>query len=329
MLTEQQSNAVFQGGRQLPWNSTYVDPRRDLLRGPGAADLAPPPRRRLPGADARDRRRRHAARARRQGRGNRGAGRGRRGVRAEARGGGRRDDDAGGRHHGRGRRRAKPPATDPAAAKVAAELRRATITNLLSAIVAAAQARPADDSTFARLVFDAMVHGGYHDAVADAVKRRGLEREKGFAPEAVLTAHASELDGSALRALVLELAVGRGAYFAWSSSATPTGSPPRRPRTGSTSAPSRRRPPTSWRSAAPSAARASRRSPRGEATRRPAGSPEKPAASPCGDGRTAPGGSGPWGFPCTKRSPLASRHRAARRGGAARCRLVTPNREAA
>jgi ParB family chromosome partitioning protein len=62
-----------------------------------------------------------------------------------------------------------------------------------------------------------MIHGGYHDAVADAVKRRGLEREKGFAPEAALTAHASELDGSALRALVLELAVGRGAYFAWSS----------------------------------------------------------------------------------------------------------------
>jgi ParB family chromosome partitioning protein len=25
VLTEQQSNAVFQGGRQLPWNSTYVD----------------------------------------------------------------------------------------------------------------------------------------------------------------------------------------------------------------------------------------------------------------------------------------------------------------
>jgi len=112
---------------------------------------------------------------------------------------------------------AKPAPTDPAAAKAAAELRRATITNLLSAIVSAAQARPADDSTFARLVFDAMVHGGCHDTIADAVKRRGLEREKGFAPEAVLTAHASELEGSALRALVLELAVGRGAYFAWSS----------------------------------------------------------------------------------------------------------------
>jgi ParB family chromosome partitioning protein len=62
-----------------------------------------------------------------------------------------------------------------------------------------------------------MIHGGYHDAVADAVKRRGLEREKGSSPEAVLTAHASELDGGALRALVLELAIGRGAYFAWSS----------------------------------------------------------------------------------------------------------------
>jgi hypothetical protein len=49
------------------------------------------------------------------------------------------------------------------------------------------------------------------------VKRRGLEREKGATPEAAITAHASGLQGAALRALVLELAIGRGAYFAWSS----------------------------------------------------------------------------------------------------------------
>ena len=115
------------------------------------------------------------------------------------------------------RAQASRPPADPAAARAESELRRATIANLLSAIVAAAEARAPDDSTFASLVFDAMIHGGYHDAVADAVKRRRLDREKGAAPEAALTSHASGLQGAALRALVLELAIGRGAYFAWSS----------------------------------------------------------------------------------------------------------------
>lgn len=93
----------------------------------------------------------------------------------------------------------------------------ATIANLLSAIVAAAEARPAEDATFASLVFDAMIHGGYHDAVADAVKRRGLARDKGVTPETALTEHATALSGAGHRALVLELAIGRGAYFAWAS----------------------------------------------------------------------------------------------------------------
>jgi ParB family chromosome partitioning protein len=215
VLTEQQSNAVFQGGRQLPWNSTYVDldatcfedpERRAWRRLLGdvcpaqtlATDAGGTPHALVGKAEA------IAALA----------AAGVEFVRRRAAV----DDAPGDENAGDAddRPSAKPAATDPAAARAAAELRRATITNLLSAIVAAAQARPGDDSTFARLVFDAMVHGGYHDAVADAVKRRGLERQKGFAPEAVLTAHASELDGSALRALVLELAVGRGAYFAWS-----------------------------------------------------------------------------------------------------------------
>ena len=216
VLTEQQSNAVFHGARQLPWNSTYVDldatcfedPERrtwrrllgDVCPSPTlAADAGGTPHALVGKADA---------------------------VAALAAAGvefvRRRDatDDVGEDDAGRGdedRPASSTPPADPAAARAAAELRRATIANILSSVVAAAQARPPDDSTFARLVFDAMIHGGYHDAVADAVKRRGLEREKGFSPEAVLTAHASELDGGALRALVLELAIGRGAYFAWSS----------------------------------------------------------------------------------------------------------------
>ncbi len=102
--------------------------------------------------------------------------------------------------------------------RATAELRRATIGNVLAAIVATAEARPADDSTFASLIFDAMEHGGYHDAIADTVKRRGLERGKGEGPESALAAHARSLDARALRALVLELAIARGAYFAWSTS---------------------------------------------------------------------------------------------------------------
>jgi ParB family chromosome partitioning protein len=213
VLTEQQSNAVFHGGRQLPWNSSYVDldttcfddPERrtwrrllgDVCPTPTlATDAGGTPHAPVPKSEA------IAALAAAgvefvRGRGDAG------------------EDDLDG--PGEERRASSTPPTDAAAARAAAELRRATIANILSAVVAAAQARPGDDSTFARLVFDAMLHGGYHDAVADAVKRRGLEREKGSAPEAALTAHATELDGSALRALVLELAIGRGAYFAWSS----------------------------------------------------------------------------------------------------------------
>jgi hypothetical protein len=98
---------------------------------------------------------------------------------------------------------------DPAAARVAAEVRRLTIANILAAVVAAAEVRPAEHSTFASLIFETITHGGYHDAVADTVKRRGLERAKGEAPELALGAHARSLDARGLRALILELALAR------------------------------------------------------------------------------------------------------------------------
>ncbi|WP_243338298.1 ParB/RepB/Spo0J family partition protein [Anaeromyxobacter soli] len=218
VLTEQQSNALYQGGRQLPWNSKYVDLDATCFEDPERrtwrlllGDVCPSP---TLATDATGTP--HALVAKADG------------VAALAAAGvefvRRKDagdsadagaDDLG--ETGEERAEASRPPPDPAAARAAAELRRATIANILSAIVAAAEARPADDSTFATLVFDAMTHGGYHDAVADAVKRRGIEREKGATPEAVLSAHASGLQGAALRALVLELAIGRGAYFAWSS----------------------------------------------------------------------------------------------------------------
>ena len=218
VLTEHQSNEVYKGSAQLPWNSRFVDadlpcyddPERHTWRKL-LGDLAPKltlatdpagvphalllkaeaiaaleqagvefarPRRVVPGADD-----------------------------ASVPGEGAPDQ-----HAGDGR-----ASTDAVAARVAADHRRATIGNVLAAIVGAAEARPADDATFARLIFEAMSHGGYHDAIADTVKRRGLERTKGESPEITLTAHAQSLDARGLRALVLELALARGAYFAWSS----------------------------------------------------------------------------------------------------------------
>ena len=106
---------------------------------------------------------------------------------------------------------------DPAEARAAAEVRRATISDILSAIVAAATARPAEDRAFAALILETMMHGGYHDAIADTVKRRALARPKGEAADTTLASHARTLDAPGLRALVLEVALARGAYFAHST----------------------------------------------------------------------------------------------------------------
>ena len=215
VLTEHQSNEVYQGTVQLPWNSKYVDadspcyddPERhtwrtllgDLCPKPTlATDPTGIPHALLLKAEA-------VAALKGAGiefgrpPGSPGG--------APAGGNGERPEDAG---------EGREP-IDPSAARAAADVRRATIGNILAAIVAAAEARPADDSTFGSLIFDAMAHGGYHDAVADTVKRRGLERAKGEAPETALAAHARSLDARGLRALILELALARGAYFAWST----------------------------------------------------------------------------------------------------------------
>lgn len=217
VLTEQQSNTVFQGGRQLPWNSSYVDldaacfedperrtwrkllgdlcPAQTLASDAGGVPHALVTKvaalKALSDAGVDFARQREAT--------------------GDEGGTGPAPSPVGAQARSMGQ------GTDPAATKAVAELRRATTTNLLAAVVTAAQARPAEDSTFVRHVLEGMIHGGYHDAVAEAVKRRGLERDKGLAPETVLKAHAERLDDPGLRALVLELAVGRGAYFAWSS----------------------------------------------------------------------------------------------------------------
>ncbi len=62
-----------------------------------------------------------------------------------------------------------------------------------------------------------MARSGFHDAVADTVKRRQLELTKGELPVITLARHADSLDAKGIRSLILELALARGAYFAWST----------------------------------------------------------------------------------------------------------------
>jgi len=107
--------------------------------------------------------------------------------------------------------------TDVAAMRAAARQRHATIANILADITAAAASRPAADATFAKIILETMTAGGYHDAISDTVKRRDLERAKGEQPAATLATHAQTLDSSGLRALILELAIARGAYFSHAS----------------------------------------------------------------------------------------------------------------
>ncbi|WP_242392134.1 ParB/RepB/Spo0J family partition protein [Anaeromyxobacter oryzisoli] len=219
VLTEHQSNEIYKGTVQLPWNSKYVDadlpcyddPERrtwrkllgDLCPKPTlATDPTGVPHALLLKADA--------LAALEQA----GVEFGRR-LKAPASAPGTPDGLSADTSGEAGQDPSEP--VDAAAARAAALVRRVTISNVLAAIVAAAEARPADDPTFASLIFEAMAHGGYHDAIADTVKRRGLERGKGEAPETTLTAHARSLDGRGLRALILELALARGAYFAWST----------------------------------------------------------------------------------------------------------------
>jgi ParB family transcriptional regulator, chromosome partitioning protein len=220
VLTEHQSNEIYKGTVQLPWNSKYVDAdvpcyddpeRRTWRRLLG--DLSPKPTLATDptGVPHALLLKSEAVAALEQAGVEFGRPPGTPASVPSAPDGSPADPS------GDGERDAGRAPIDAAAARAAADVRRATISNVLAAIVAAAEARSADDPTFASLIFDTMAHGGYHDAIADTVKRRGLERGKGEAPETTLTAHARSLDARGLRALILELALARGAYFAWST----------------------------------------------------------------------------------------------------------------
>ncbi|GEJ56634.1 hypothetical protein AMYX_13750 [Anaeromyxobacter diazotrophicus] len=110
---------------------------------------------------------------------------------------------------------------DPADARFAADVARLTRQRILAAVVAAAEAAAPDDDRLMKLVYETFLHGGYHNAVIDTVKRRLGKVPKGEQPTAVLAQLADRLTGGALRALVLELSLSRGGYFVMAGETLP------------------------------------------------------------------------------------------------------------
>jgi ParB family chromosome partitioning protein len=104
-------------------------------------------------------------------------------------------------------------ATDPAEARFVAEIERVSCQRIMAAIVAAAEATPADDNRFVQLAYETMLHGGYHNSVVDTVKRRIGKVPKGEQPATSLAAHVAGLSPAGVRALLVELCLSRGAYY--------------------------------------------------------------------------------------------------------------------
>ncbi len=83
----------------------------------------------------------------------------------------------------------------------------------MAAIVAAAESAPGDDDRFVRLAYETALHGGYHNAILDTVKRRLGKIPKGEQPATCLAEHSFALPPTGLRGLLLELCLSRGAYY--------------------------------------------------------------------------------------------------------------------
>ena len=110
---------------------------------------------------------------------------------------------------------------DPADARFAADVARLTRQRILAAVVAAAEAAAPDDDRLMKLVYETFLHGGYHNAVIDTVKRRLGKVPKGEQPATALAQLADQLRGGALRSLVLELSLSRGGYFVMAGDTLP------------------------------------------------------------------------------------------------------------
>ena len=235
VLSDDESRRVFQGGSSLPFGSKWVDVDQSNYDDPGRRTCASSSVIPLPAPDARL----HVA-----------------GEADPARGEGRDPGDAQGPWASTPSRSARSPPPNkkstaagtehrddpeddqldadedneqPGAPTSAAEERfeatvaRVSRQRIIAAIVAAAESAGADDNRFVQLVYnDTMLHGGYHNAIGDAVKRRlGSKRAKGeYAPTA-LEEHAKILPANWAPALLLELAISRSGYFTTEASKYP------------------------------------------------------------------------------------------------------------
>jgi ParB family chromosome partitioning protein len=106
----------------------------------------------------------------------------------------------------------------PAEQRFKADVDRISRQRILGAIVTAAEAAATDDNRFVDLVLDTTLHGGFHNAIIDAVKRRlGHKRPKGESAPAALQDHLAKLGPAGLRGLLLELAISRSGYYVTAS----------------------------------------------------------------------------------------------------------------
>ena len=223
VLSEEESRKVFAGGAHLPWNSQWVALDVPCPEHPDRTawqellgDLCPPPSlavtaqgrpvrlvRRAEALDALQKNGIELASLRRPN-----------GNEPEELAS---DEDLG--DEASGSARAEPRA--PEDARLSADIARVTRQRIVAAVVAAAESAPSDDDRFAKLVYETILHGGYHNAVIDTVKRRAGKVPKGEQPAVALEHLAKELSGGGLRALVLELCLSRGGYFVTAEDALP------------------------------------------------------------------------------------------------------------
>jgi ParB family chromosome partitioning protein len=115
-----------------------------------------------------------------------------------------------------------PTTPDAGDERFKARVTRTTRERILAAIAAAAEGAGSEDNRFVQLTLETMFHGGYHNALLDAVKRRlGAKRPKNEYPPEALAKHAATLSPLAVRALLLELALGRSGYYSTASNEYP------------------------------------------------------------------------------------------------------------
>jgi ParB family chromosome partitioning protein len=225
VLLEEDSRRVFNGGATLPWNSPWIAVEAPCLddaeRRPWRAvlgDLCPPPTLAFTphGRPVRLVRKSEALEALQKNGIELGA----------ARAGGTesrdpRPDEEEWIQDDEPPDTTKPAPRDPADARFAADVARLTRQRILAAVVTAAEAAAPGDDRFVTLVYETMLHGGYHNAVVDTVKRRLGKVPKGDQPAVALAELAEQLTGGALRALVLELCLSRGGYFVTAGDSLP------------------------------------------------------------------------------------------------------------